>query len=90
MQNNSAADVYKLYASFVLRHKNKIREIYTTECVTKKRPLLSNGDEIKDINVKLGKRIFTKRELGNYYIDVYLYKDAKYKTLIGTYKVPSK
>ena len=35
-------------------------------------------------------KIFTKKELEQYYIDIYLYKDEKYKTLVSTMKVPLK
>ena len=37
-----------------------------------------------------GKNIFTKKELEQYVIDIYLYKDERYKTLAGTMRVPLK
>ena len=37
--------------------------------------------------LKLKLKIFTKKELNEYVIDIYLYKDEKYKTLVGTVPV---
>ena len=84
-QNNSARDINKMTAEFVLKQKDKIREVRVVNCINKKNPLYSNGDKTKDIVVTFGGNIFTKSELSNYSIDIYLYKDPKYKTLVGTY-----
>ena len=89
-QNNSARDIYKMTAEFVLKQKDKTKEVYTINCVDKREPLISNGDTTKEITVKFGKNIFTKKELDNYHIDIYLYKDPKFKTFIGSYKIPKK
>ena len=89
-QNNSSNDIYRMTAEFVLRYRDQNLETTTINCVNKKNPLLSNGDKTKDVVVDFGNNIFTKKELENYYIDIYLYKDPKFKTLIGSYKLPSK
>ena len=89
-QNNSSSDIYKMTAEFVLRHKDENKEVTTIKCVNKKKPLLSNGDKTEEVVVDFGKNIFTKKELENYFIDIYLYKDPKFKTLVGSYKIPSK
>jgi hypothetical protein len=60
------------------------------QCVSKDHPLFSNGGESESITINFGKNIFTKKELSNYVIDVYLYKDEKFKTLIGTFAIPAK
>ena len=73
-----------------MKQGSKVRETYTVECVNKSDPLIPYGDETRDIEVKFGKNIFTKKELANYTIEVYVYKDPKYKTLIGTYEIPKK
>ena len=89
-RNVSNADIYRMFADFVLKEKDKVKETVTVQCVTKQKPLFSNGEDTDDIVVKLGKNIFTKRELGDYTIDIYVYKDEKYKTLLGTYAIPDK
>ena len=91
IKNISAQDIKKLSADFVLRQGDKERERITIKnCVTNKHPLYSNGGELKDITVQFGNKIFTKREIESFYIDIYLYKEADYKTLIATLKVPLK
>ena len=90
LENESSVDIKRLFVQFVLRHKDKETEMYTEQCATKKLPLYSNGGKSETIKVKFGNNIFTKKELKNYYIDVYLYKDKKYKTLMGTFRVPLK
>ena len=89
-KNNSAYDIFKMSAEFVLRQGDKVKETVTVDCANKKKPFLSNGGEVKDISVKFGKNIFTKRELQKYYVDIYLYKDPKFRTLVGTYRIPEK
>ncbi len=89
-KNVSNSDVQKLYAEFVLRQNDKELEIVKKNCASKVRPFLSNGGETLEIPVVFGKNIFTKKELEQYYIDIYLYKDEKYKTHVFTMKVPVK
>ena len=91
LKNVSSQDIKNMSADFVLRQGDKVRETVTLKnCITKKHPLFSNGGEVSDLEVKFGNNIFTKKELEQYYIDVYLYKDSDYKTLVGTFKVPMK
>lgn len=88
LKNPSYVNIYNLYADFVLKNGDKVLETITVHAVDKNSPLYSNGGMSKDIKVKFGKSIFTKKELENYLIDIYLYKDEKYKTLIETMKIP--
>ena len=91
IKNISSQDIKKMSADFVLRHGDKVRETVTIKnCVSNRKPLFSNGGEIDDINVIFSKNIFTKREIEQYYIDIYLYKEPDYKTLVGSFKVPMK
>lgn len=90
LKNVSNNDIFKLSADFILKQGDKFKEKYTVKCVTKQKPLLSNGNETDEIEVKFGKNILTKKELAQYTIDVYVYKDPKYKTLLGTFSVPEK
>ncbi len=88
IKNVSAQDIKKMYAEFVFRKDDKQKESLITQCATKRKPLYSNGGESEVLEFQLGKNIFTKRELKNYYVDVYVYKDPKFKTKIASYKVP--
>ena len=89
-KNVSNSDIYRLSADFILRQGDKERERYSMNCVNKNRPLFSNGGETKQFEVRFGKNIFTRKELEEYEIDIYLYKDPKYKTLVATYRLPKK
>ena len=91
-KNVSNNDIKHLSADFVLRHKDKDRVLETVSktFVDKKTPLYSNGGETPDVEIVFGKNIFTKKELEQYVIDIYLYKDERYKTLAGTMRVPLK
>ena len=90
IKNVSTQDINKLTAEFILRQEDKQKEQYSLNCASKKKPLFSNGGELTNINVNFGKNIFTKRELKQYYIDVYLYKEPKYKTLTASFHIPDK
>lgn len=89
-QNISGTDIKMLKADFVLRQGDKIRESVTVNCANKQQPFYSNGGVTDEINVVFGKNIFTKKELEQYVIDIYLYKNDKYKTLVYSMKVPLK
>ena len=88
IKNTSGEDIRQLYADFVLRNGKKEVTSYTTKCVDKLKPLTSDGGVTEPINIKFNKNIFTKRELKKYFIDIYVYKDKKYKTLAATIKLP--
>lgn len=88
--NNSARDILTMTAEFILRQGNKIKETKVITCASKQQELYSNGGQTKDIKLSFGNNIFTRKELENYYIDIYVYKNPKYKTLLTTYKIPQK
>ncbi len=90
LRNDSAYDIYKMKADVVLKQGEKIKEVVTLDIVNKNAPLYSNGSETKPYDIVIGKNIFTKRELENYVIEIYLYKDKKYKTFIKSYSIPIK
>ncbi len=90
IKNVSANDIFRMSVDFVLKEGNKEKERYTFNCVTKQEPLLSNGSETSEIEVSFGKNIFTRKELEQYAIEIYAYKDDKYKTLLGIYRIPEK
>jgi len=90
IKNISNSDINNLYADFVLKQKNKVKETYTVRCASKQEPLYSNNGETKPIVIKYGKNIFTKKELEQYSIEVYLYKNKKYKTHVATYLIEKK
>ena len=89
-ENISNNDINNLSAEFVLRNRDKVKEVVTQKIVHKSKPLYSNGGKTEKITVMFGKNIFTRKELENYTIDVYLFKDEKYKTLVGSVKIPKK
>ncbi len=87
--NESTNDIKNLSAEFVLRDGEETKEVVTLKnCITKRRPLFSNGGTVNNLKVVFGKSIYTKRELEEYYIDVYVFKVPEYKTYIGSFKVP--
>lgn len=90
IRNLSSQNIPHLTAEFVLRNGSRERGKVVVKCATKKTPIISNGGESEDFDIKFGNKIFTKRELEKYYIDVYLYKDNKFKTLLTTFSVPAK
>ena len=83
IRNNSSSNIKSLSADFVLRKKDKVRDIAVKNFANKERPLRAGAETNAEL-IKLVKKIFTKKELNEYVIDIYLYKDEKYKTLIGT------
>ncbi len=89
-KNISNTDIHKLSADFVLKQGNNIKETISTNCLEKGKPLYSNGYETKDIEIRFHKKALTRKELESYTLDIYLYKDDKYKTLVATYKLPQK
>ncbi len=86
--NVSNMDVINMYADFVLLNKNKPVETITQKISNKNKPLLSYSYEPNFVDIKFVKRFFTKKELENYTIKVYLYKDEKYKTLVSETAIP--
>ena len=74
-------------ADFILKQDNKILETVSKTFADKSKPLYSNGGETPEVEVVFGKNIFTRSELERYSIDIYLYKDEKFKTLVTTMPV---
>ena len=89
-KNVSHMDIKNMSVDFVLRKDDKLKETQTYRCVTKNAPLFSNGGVTEEIAVSLGKNIFTKKEMDQYIVYIYLYKDEQYKTLVYSMKVPQK
>lgn len=89
-KNVSHTNIRNMSADFVLRREDKVLETISVKCVGKSAPLYSNGGVTEEIKIVFDKNIFTKNELSQYLIDIYLYKDEKYKTLVSTMKVPLK
>lgn len=87
-KNVSGQNLKNVAADFVLRNGDRIVETISKKIVTKDFPLYSNGGETPEIQVLFDKNIFTKKELEQYLIDIYLYKDEKYKTKVCTMNVP--
>lgn len=88
--NISNTDIINLKADFVLTFKGKDIETITKTIADKNKPLFCNAVEPNIIDIKFNKKIFTKKDLENYTVKIYLYKDEKYKTLTCEVKVPRK
>ena len=85
--NVSSSDIVNLTADFVLKVKDRPVETYTTQIADRNNPLFSNGGESKIIPVNFKKTVLTKKELEHYSIDIYIYKDEKYKTPLTKVRV---
>ncbi len=88
--NVSNSDIPNLTADFVLCLKDKPLETITRTVADKNKPLTLGGDNHIDCDVKFKKAIYTKKELENYTIKIYAYKDEKFKTLVAETKIPNK
>lgn len=87
LKNVSNNDIRILRADFILKQDNRVLETVSKTFADKSKPLYSNGGESPEVEVIFGKNIFTRSELERYSIDIYLYKDEKFKTLITTMPV---
>ena len=88
--NVSNNDIFNLKGDFILCINNKEVETVTQQIANKNKPLYSYTDTPNNVEIKFNKKIYTKKELENYNIKIYLYKDPKYKTYIGENKIPLK
>ena len=88
--NTSNIDIMNLTGDFVLLVNNKPVETITKTIANKNTPLYSYNIEPNLVNIKFKKKIFTKKELENYSIKIYLYKDNKFKTLVNEIRIPLK
>lgn len=86
--NVSNSDIVNLTADFVLASEGKPLETFTASVSSKDNPLFPYAEEPNVVDVKFKKKIFTKKELENYTVEIYLYKDKKYKTHVATTKIP--
>lgn len=88
--NTSAVDIINLKGDFVLLQNGKQVETISTTVANKNSPLLSSSFDSNIVPIKFKKTVFTKKELENYSIKVYLYKDEKFKTFISEVKIINK
>lgn len=88
--NISNIDIINLKGDFVLCYNDKPVETITTMVANKKQPLYSYANKPNEVPINFVRKIYTKKELENYTIKIYLYKDEKYKTLISENSIPSK
>lgn len=88
--NVSNVDIINLYGDFVLLNNNKVVETQSLKIASKDNPMFSYNDDSNKVDVKFNKKIYSKKELENYSVKLYLYKDEKYKTLMNEIKFPTK
>lgn len=86
--NVSSNDIINLKGDFVLCLNDKPVETITKVVANKKKPMYSYSEKPNEIDINFNKKIYTKKELENYTIKIYLYKDEKYKTLVCENKIP--
>lgn len=87
--NVSSVDIINLCADFVLTHNGNPVETITQTVASKDEPLLLYAEQPNTVQVEFKKKVFTRKELENYSIELYLYKDDKYKTLVDKIKIPT-
>lgn len=85
--NMSSTDIINLSADFILLNKDKEIERITKTISDKKHPLSSSAYEPNKVTVVFNKKVFTKKELENYSIQIFLYKDEQFKTLAAETKL---
>lgn len=88
--NVSNADIINLKGDFVLCINNKPVETISKIVADKNNPMYVNPNKPNEIKVSFKRNIFTKKELENYTIKIYLYKDEKYKTLVSENIIPQR
>ena len=88
--NTSNSDITYLKADFVLSLSDTPVETITKVIANRKSPLPVGGYDYNTCNIKFKKTIFTKRELKNYTVKIYAYKDDKFKTLVAETVIPEK
>lgn len=89
-ENISNNDIVNLHGDFILLENDKEVEKITRNISDKNNPLVSYYDEPNLVYINFSKKIFTKKELENYKVLIYLYKDEKYKTAVAEFKLPIK
>lgn len=89
-QNISNIDIVNLMGEFTLMNGKKNIEKVKYAVANKDNPLYIYGSEPNKIKVTFSKGFLTKKELENYVIDVYLYKDERFKTHVLQNKIVQK
>jgi hypothetical protein len=85
--NVSNVDIINLSGEFVLLNKGKKIETITKTISNKKAPLYCSTLEPSNVSINFKQKALTKKELENYSIQIYLYKDEKYKTFVAETKL---
>lgn len=88
--NVSNSDIINLRGDFVLCLNDKPVETISTTVANKDNPMFCNPTKPNETSVSFKKKIFTKKELENYTIKIYLYKDDKYKTFVSENIIPKR
>ena len=88
--NVSNSDIINLRGDFVLCLNDKPVETISTTVANKDNPMFCNPTKPNEASVSFKKKIFTKKELENYTIKIYLYKDDKYKTFVSENIIPKR
>ncbi|MBO5738110.1 hypothetical protein J6R97_02080 [bacterium] len=86
--NVSNSDIINLKADFILRHNEKPIETLTIDIANKNKPLFIAADNPNLVDVCFKKKIFSKKDLEEYTIEIYIYKDLKYKTFVSNSPLP--
>lgn len=86
--NVSNTDIIQMTADFILTYNGKQLECVTKPVATKDSPMYPYAEQPNVVDVKFKKKIFTKKELENYTVEIYLYKDKKFKTHAATSRIP--
>ena len=88
--NISNVEIINLTGDFVLCFNDKPVETITRKISSKSNPLSIFDDSPHEVKVDFARKVLTKKELENYTIKIYLYKDEKYKTLVSENLIPNK
>ena len=89
-KNVSNSDIINLHGDFVLCRNGEPVETITEVVADKDKPMLIAENKTNDVSVRFRKNIYTRKELEDYTIRIYLYKDEKYKTLVFETTIPKK
>ncbi len=88
--NLSNTDIIHMKADFVLTHADEPIETITMTIADRKHPLSIGGYMSDGFTVKFKTKALTSKELENYTIKIYAYKDDKFKTLVSEIRVPTR
>lgn len=88
--NASSNEVNAMNADFVLTRKDKPVETITITIASKENVLDIGSEEPRYVRVNFSQKFFNRKELDNYAVKVYLYKNPKYKTFVFENKIPKK